>query len=106
VPVERLAVDQLEPRLVPLLVEQAELDALGVLREEREVRAVAVPLGAERERFAWPDLHQPRISTVFAPKSATRSVVPRRRCSRLAASSASTTSSSRGSSRWRASRSR
>ena len=34
-----------------LVVEQAELDALGVLGEEREVRAAAVPGRAERERM-------------------------------------------------------
>src|SRR5262249_4423453 len=40
--------------LAILRVEQAELDALGVLGEEREVRTRAVPLGAEGERPARP----------------------------------------------------
>ena len=44
--------------LAVLVVEQAELDALGVLREEREVRAVTVPRRPERERTAGPgDAH-------------------------------------------------
>src|SRR5262249_29215716 len=38
-------------------VEEAELHAGGVLREEREVHALAVPRGAERVRAAWPDAH-------------------------------------------------
>ncbi len=52
VPVERGALAQLDALLVAVLVEEAELDPLRVLGEEREVRAVAVPLRAERERRA------------------------------------------------------
>src|SRR5262249_5807135 len=78
VPVEDGAVDHLDDLLAVVLVEQAELDALGVLGEEREVRALAVPHRPERERPAGPDLPQRRSSTVFAAKSATSSTSPRR----------------------------
>ena len=54
-PVERRALVQLDALLPPMLVEEAELDAVGVLGEEREVRPVAVPFRAERERLAGPD---------------------------------------------------
>ena len=43
-------------RLLAVLVEQAQLDALGVLGEEREVRPAAVPGRAERERPPGPDV--------------------------------------------------
>src|SRR5437660_1371623 len=72
VPVEKRVLGHLDPALVPDLVEEAELDALGVLREEREVRAAAVPGWAEREGTSGPHLHQ-RISTVRFAKSATSS---------------------------------
>ena len=53
-------------RLVAVVVEEAELDPLGVLGEEREVRAVPVPRRAERERLAGPDLHSAASArTVF-----------------------------------------
>jgi hypothetical protein len=55
VPVERGPFVQLDALFPVVAVEQAQLDALGVLREEREVRAGAIPLGAERERVARPD---------------------------------------------------
>ena len=58
VPVERLALAHLDRHLVALLVEQAQLYALGVLREQREVGAAAVPRRTQRERSAWPDLRQ------------------------------------------------
>ena len=79
VPVERFALALLDARLVVLRVEETELDALGVLGEEREVRTVSVPRRAERERLAGPDLHRQRTSTRFARKSATRCASPRRR---------------------------
>ncbi len=44
VPVERCALAQLDARLVVLLVEEAQLHALGVLAEQREVRPVPVPV--------------------------------------------------------------
>ena len=97
VPVERLALGQLHPRLAIVGVEEAELDPRRVLREEREIRPVTVPVRAEREGMAGPDVHQRSNLYLLRPKSATRSVVPRRRCSRFPASSASTTSSSCGS---------
>ena len=56
VPVERRALVQLDALLGAVLVEQAQLDARGVLGEDREVRAAAVPVRAERERVAGPDL--------------------------------------------------
>ena len=60
VPVERGALGQLDPRLAVGLVEQAELDALRVLGEEREVRAFAVPARTKGERLARPDVHRQR----------------------------------------------
>ena len=42
VPDERVDLEQLDARLAAVVVEQAELDALGDLAEEREVRAGAV----------------------------------------------------------------
>jgi hypothetical protein len=57
VPVVRRVLDDLDARLVVVGVEQAELDALGVLGEQREVRPLPVPGGAERERLAGPDVH-------------------------------------------------
>ena len=57
VPVVAGYVMQLDPRLA-IAVEQAQLDPLGVFREEREVRPLAVPRRTERERPSRPDLHQ------------------------------------------------
>ena len=54
-PVERRALAHGDALLVAVLVEEAELDRLGTLREDREVRAVAVPVRAERERPPRPD---------------------------------------------------
>jgi len=59
VPVVRGDLVQLDARLA-VAVEQAELYALGVLGEKREVRPLAVPGGAERERLSRPDLHPRR----------------------------------------------
>ncbi len=58
VPVEGRALGQLDPCLDVPLVEQAELDPLRVLREDREVRAAAVPRRSEWERPARPDGHR------------------------------------------------
>jgi hypothetical protein len=60
VPDMRGDVLDLDARLV-LGVEEGELDALGVLGEEREVRPLAVPRRTERERPSRPDFHQPGI---------------------------------------------
>jgi hypothetical protein len=38
----------------PLIVEEAELDLLGMEREEREVDPATIPGGAPRIRFARP----------------------------------------------------
>ena len=102
VPVERRALLDVDPLLVPVPVVQAELDALGVLREEREVRALAVPLRPERERLTGP--HGSHLSsTVVASKSATSVRSPRRSVRTLPWAS---TSSSLGSVRRSSSSSR
>lgn len=49
--------------LVPVVVEEAELDALGDLGEEREVGPRAVVRGAEGVGVAWPGLHVPEDVT-------------------------------------------
>ena len=54
VPVVRRPLADLDPLLAVLVVEQAELDAVGVLAEEREVRSAPVPGRAEWERPAGP----------------------------------------------------
>ena len=56
VPVVRPAGVDVDRRLVALVVEQAQRDALGVLGEEAEVGPVAVPGGPEREGPTRPDL--------------------------------------------------
>src|SRR5688572_4110793 len=56
VPVEGGHLAQLDPLLDAVLAEQAQLDARGVLGEDREVRAAAVPRRAEWEGVARPDL--------------------------------------------------
>src|SRR5206468_3771351 len=55
VPVEGGALSDLGAFL-GVALEQAQLDALGVLAEQREVRPLAVPRRAERERAAGPHL--------------------------------------------------
>ena len=70
VPVERGPLAQLDALLGVVLVEQAQLDARGVLGEDREVRAAAVPVRPERERVAGPDL-----------AGAHRTTAPASRCS-------------------------
>src|SRR6185503_672748 len=67
--------------LVALAVEQAERDLGRVLGEQREVRAVAVPGRAERERAAGPDLARAlgvrrRGHRTSAPARAGRSTRP------------------------------
>ena len=62
VPVLRPPLGHLDARLVVLVVEQAQLDPLGVLGEHGEVRAAAVPRGAERIWLAGPDFDH-RTST-------------------------------------------
>ena len=55
-------------------VEEAQLDALGVLRAQREVRAAAVPARAERERLSGPGAH--RLTLTPATGGAPRSAYP------------------------------
>ncbi len=72
VPVERGPLEQLDALLLPVVVEEAELDALCVLGEEREVRAVAVACRTERERIAGPErAAHSSSSTLGAAKSRT-----------------------------------
>src|SRR5262249_26628318 len=52
---ERALLAHLDAGLVPAVVEQRELDLVGDLREEREVRADAVPRRPEGERMTGPD---------------------------------------------------
>src|SRR5437763_10530907 len=63
VPGERGALAHRDPRLVVLLVEQAELDAGGVLGEQGEVRAAPVPGRAQRKRPSRPDLNVAQLSS-------------------------------------------
>src|SRR5204863_3299704 len=87
--------------LAVAVVEEAELDPLGVLGEDREVRALAVPGGAEREGTPGPERpHQACSSTLFRSRSATSVAPPRRIVSTFPFAE---TSSSRGSSRRSAS---
>ena len=72
VPVEGRVLAQRDALLGVGLVEEAELHPLGVLGEEREVRAVAVPGRPERKRATGPDFHRgnlaaARRSAAFAP---------------------------------------
>ncbi len=99
VPVERGALVQLDALFPSVLVIEAELDALRVLGEEREVRPVAVPVRAERERLPRPDGAGHVVSsTVRASKSATSVARPRRSVNTRPSTA---TSSSRGNSRRR-----
>ena len=65
VPVVGRQLAHLDALLVVRLVEQAELDAPGVLAEQREVRPVAVPAGTERKRRPRPGraTHRGTVST-------------------------------------------
>ena len=65
---------QLTPCLDAGGVEEAQLDALGVLRAQREVRAAAVPARAERERLSGPGAH--RLTLTPATGGAPRSAYP------------------------------
>ena len=58
VPHERVLLGHRDARLGVVVVEQAQLDALGDLREQREVGAGAVVRRAERIRASGPDLHR------------------------------------------------
>ncbi len=94
VPVVGRALPDLDARLVVVGVEEAELDALGVLAEEAEVRALAEPRRAERERAPGPDLDAVLLLAsvalahrTSAPESGPTVSVP----SRSAASPAATT---------------
>jgi hypothetical protein len=51
VPAERGPLLEVETGLTALLIEEAQLDAVGDLREDREARAVSVPRRAQRERL-------------------------------------------------------
>ena len=57
VPAERRHLRQIDARLLAVVVEQAQLDALGDLREDREVGADAVERRTQRIGLPWPDLH-------------------------------------------------
>jgi hypothetical protein len=71
VPVEGVALLERDA-LLAVVAEEAELDALGVLAEEREVRPLAVPGRAEGERRARPDLPHRRGSTIPDIRTSTR----------------------------------
>ena len=94
-PVEGGPLGQRESRLDVVGVEETELDSLGMLGEEREVRPVPIPGRAERKRLSGPGAHR-RSSTVFASRSTTSVAGPRRSVSRRPSA---VTSSSRGSRR-------
>ncbi len=71
-PVERPPLGHLDPRLLVVLVEQAQLDGLGVLGEDREVGSAAVPVRAQRERPTRPHLGH----RIRAPDSGSSSTWP------------------------------
>ena len=99
VPVERGALAELDAFLDAALAEEAQLDALRVLREQGEVRPVAIPLRTEREGLPRPDSTSHVLtSTVRASKSAISVAGPRRSVSTRPSTSSA---SSRGSSRRR-----
>ena len=80
VPVVRRPLADLDALLAVLVVEQAELDARGVLAEEGEVRAAAVPGGAERKRPPGPHGATHRGTVPTGPDgSPARPVSPRLR---------------------------
>ena len=59
VPVVPRSLRQLVPKLEPVVAEEAELDALGMLGEEREAGSCTVPRRTERERTTGPDAYWP-----------------------------------------------
>src|SRR6185503_15120187 len=73
------ALEHVDALLVALLVEQAQLDLGGVLGEEREVRPLAVPRGAQRERLSGPRRAARRLlghRSISAPARAGRRTPP------------------------------
>ena len=73
VPVVRRVARELDPGLDVVVVEQAQLDALGVLRRDREVGAVPVPGRAERKRLSGPRSHRETLDDCYPAASAERS---------------------------------
>ena len=70
VPVVPRSLRQLVPQLEPVVAEEAELDLLGMLREEREARSVTVPRRTERERTTGPDAYWPSGTSQTAESGA------------------------------------
>jgi len=60
VPAEGRHLGQPHALFAPVLVEQTQEDGGRHLREHREIRPLAVPRGAERKRFTWPDFDRHR----------------------------------------------
>src|SRR3989442_14287974 len=54
VPAERRSIRQTHAMLFAAVVEEAQVDAVGHLREHREARPFSVPMRAQRKRFARP----------------------------------------------------
>src|SRR6185312_6225448 len=67
VPAQRRHLRQVDLRLGPGVVEQAELDARSGLRKQGEVGPFTVERGAEREWFTWPDLHRGSAFATLVP---------------------------------------
>ena len=59
VPDEAVDLGQLDARLGTRLIEQAQLNPLGDLGEQGEVRPPSVPRRAKRVRGPWPGMHPP-----------------------------------------------
>src|SRR5690606_35396586 len=77
VPAVRRALAKLEAALAAVVVEQAQLDLVGDRREQREVGAGAVVVGAERARLSGPHggfgfAHLVAFSSGHAPARAQR----------------------------------
>jgi hypothetical protein len=66
-PDEPVALGQVEPRLLPVVADQAELDPLRDLGEQGEVGATAVELRTERVRGTGPDGHMTSTGTHGPP---------------------------------------
>ena len=66
------------PRLAPVLVEQAHVDGLGALAEQRDVGALAVPGGAERGGAAGPGARGSRRCLRASPSPAAHGAARRR----------------------------